>query len=180
MSTESARPSKVRASDAEREQYASAVREAVGDGRLTLDEGDERLATIYAAKFRDELPPVVADLPREEEPAPGPHGAHGPWGRDRRGPEWRGPGWRGPERRGPERRGPEGAGVRPGWHWGDPRRRFVRHVGFVAMVAVVLVSVWAALGSHFFWPAIPLAFLAIGLFRHGMWLRWYGHRGSRR
>jgi hypothetical protein len=162
MSTESARPSRVRASDTEREQYASAVREAVGEGRLTLDEGDERLSTIYAAKFRDELRPVVADLPREEESAPGPHG---PWGRDRRGPE---------------RRGPEGSGVRHGWQWGDPRRRFVRHAGFVALVAVVLISIWAAIGSHFFWPAIPLAFLAIGLFRHGMWLRWYGHRGWRR
>jgi hypothetical protein len=54
---------RVRASDAEREQYAGRVREATGEGRLTLDEGDERLARVYAARFRDELPGLVADLP---------------------------------------------------------------------------------------------------------------------
>jgi hypothetical protein len=161
MSTESARPSsRVRASDAEREEYASAVREAVGEGRLTLDEGDERLATIYAAKFRDELRPVVSDLPRAEEVAR--YGRRGPWA-DRAGEPGRGDGVRGRGEHGP-------------WAWGDPRRRFLRHLTFVAFIAVVLTTIWAAIGSPFFWPAIPLAFLAIGLIRHGMWLRWYGHR----
>jgi hypothetical protein len=159
MSTESARPSRVRASDAEREQYASAVREAVGDGRLTLDEGDERLATIYAAKFRDELRPVVADLPREESEGhhlgPSPRGRHGHHG------------WS------PEARRHHGRAMA---EWGDPRRRFARHVSFVAFVAVVLTSIWAATGMHFFWPIFPLAFLAFGLLRHGMWLRWTAQR----
>lgn len=54
---------RVRASDAEREEFAGMVREATGDGRLNLDEGDERLAQVYAAKYRDELRPLVADLP---------------------------------------------------------------------------------------------------------------------
>ena len=35
------------------------------EGRLTLEEGEERLATVYAAKYRDELPPLAADLPGE-------------------------------------------------------------------------------------------------------------------
>jgi hypothetical protein len=31
----------------------------VGEGRLTLAEGDERLAAIYATRFRDELRPLI-------------------------------------------------------------------------------------------------------------------------
>src|SRR3954466_13163902 len=61
---------RLRASDPEREEYAKLVREAVGEGRLTLGEGDERLAQVYAARFVDELAPLVADLPRPQPPAP--------------------------------------------------------------------------------------------------------------
>ncbi len=39
------------------------LRAAAGDGLLTLDEADERLGVVYAARFRDELGPVTADLP---------------------------------------------------------------------------------------------------------------------
>ena len=39
---------RVRASDAERESYAERVRKAVGEGRLTMDEGDQRMLSIYA------------------------------------------------------------------------------------------------------------------------------------
>ena len=42
----------VRTSDAEREQVARVLRAAVGEGMLTLEEGDERLAATYAARFR--------------------------------------------------------------------------------------------------------------------------------
>lgn len=156
---------RVRASDAEREEYARAVREAVGEGRLTLDEGDERLATIYAARFRDELRPVVADLPREEGWAP------------------RGYGWRGaPGSQG--RPGPRGPGGAPGAP-GDPHRGHYRggwgfvRPGVVALtVAAALIGIWALSGAHFFWPAIPLTFLAIVLIRRGCWMgryrRWDG------
>lgn len=60
--TEPSPPPAVRASDAEREAVARVVRQAVGDGRLTLVEGDERLGSAYAAVFRADLEPVVADL----------------------------------------------------------------------------------------------------------------------
>ena len=60
---------RIRASDAERERVADVVRRAVGDGRLTLVEGDERLATTYAAVHRADLVPVTADL---EAPGPAP------------------------------------------------------------------------------------------------------------
>ena len=54
---------RVRASDAEREEYAKMLRAAMTEGRLTLEEGEERLARVYAAKYRDELPELTADLP---------------------------------------------------------------------------------------------------------------------
>jgi hypothetical protein len=64
MTSDSPIPGRVRASDAEREEYASIIREAVGEGRLSLPEGDERLAQVYAARHREDLRPLIADLPR--------------------------------------------------------------------------------------------------------------------
>jgi hypothetical protein len=55
---------RVRASDGEREEYAQIVRAAMGEGRLDLDTGEQRLAAVYAATFRDELDPLIGDLPR--------------------------------------------------------------------------------------------------------------------
>ncbi len=77
MSTEG-NSARVRASDAEREEFAQIVREATGDGRLSLDEGDERLAQVYAAKYRDELRPLVADLPAGAQPEPSRRGGRPP------------------------------------------------------------------------------------------------------
>jgi Domain of unknown function (DUF1707)/Cell wall-active antibiotics response 4TMS YvqF len=56
-------PQKLRASDADRERVANVLREAAGDGRLTMDELDERLEAVYAAKTYAELEPVTHDLP---------------------------------------------------------------------------------------------------------------------
>jgi DUF1707 SHOCT-like domain len=56
-------PNRLRTSDKEREQIAEILRAAMTEGRLTLEEGEERLAAAYAAKFRDELGPLTADLP---------------------------------------------------------------------------------------------------------------------
>jgi hypothetical protein len=56
-------PGRVRTSDAEREQVATVLRAAVTEGRLSLDEGDGRLALAYRATYRDELAPLTADLP---------------------------------------------------------------------------------------------------------------------
>jgi hypothetical protein len=55
--------SRVRTSDDEREQVAAILRAAVSEGRLTLADGDERLARAYEAVYRDELRPLTADLP---------------------------------------------------------------------------------------------------------------------
>lgn len=53
----------IRASDAEREQVAQILQTAMTEGRLTLDEGEQRLAAVYAATYRDDLAPLTADLP---------------------------------------------------------------------------------------------------------------------
>jgi hypothetical protein len=56
-------PQHLRASDADRERVAEKLREAAGDGRLTMDELDERLDAVYAAKTYAELAPITHDLP---------------------------------------------------------------------------------------------------------------------
>jgi Domain of unknown function (DUF1707)/Cell wall-active antibiotics response 4TMS YvqF len=59
----------LRVSDAERERAATALREHLAEGRLTLDELTERLDRIYAARTRGELDTVSADLPAQAPPA---------------------------------------------------------------------------------------------------------------
>lgn len=54
----------LRASDAEREETATALAAAAAEGRLTLEELTERLDTAYAARSRGELDALTADLPR--------------------------------------------------------------------------------------------------------------------
>lgn len=59
---------RLRTSDAEREETAVVLRAAMGEGRLDLTEGEERLAAAYAAKFGDELRALTADLPPTLDP----------------------------------------------------------------------------------------------------------------
>ncbi len=59
----------LRASDAERERAADALRHAAGDGRLTMEELDERLHSAYAAQTRAELERLVADIAVPGSPA---------------------------------------------------------------------------------------------------------------
>ncbi len=56
-------PQAVRVSDADRERVAAILHAATGRGLLTLDEVDQRLATVYAATYASDLAPVTADLP---------------------------------------------------------------------------------------------------------------------
>ncbi|OJF12189.1 DUF1707 SHOCT-like domain-containing protein [Couchioplanes caeruleus] len=119
-------PQRLRTSDAEREQVATILRAAMAEGRLTLDEGEERLSAGYAATYRDELVPLTADLPDGGRRAL----AETPQAR------------------------------------AATRRDVRRHAGIVALLAVLLTGLWVLSGAHFFWPAIPLAFLVIGLMKH--------------
>lgn len=132
---------RVRTSDKEREEVAEILRAAMTEGRLTLEEGEERLAAVYATKYRDELGPLTADLPNGGRQAL----ADTPQARL------------------------------------TTRRHLRRHARFVILAAVLLTGLWALSGAHFFWPAIPLIFLVMGLVRHARWSHYeprfsYAHR----
>ncbi len=60
----------VRASDAERDEIVSQLRTHAADGRLDVDELDERVERAYAAKTRRDLVATVSDLPRPPRPRP--------------------------------------------------------------------------------------------------------------
>ncbi|MFH8573442.1 DUF1707 domain-containing protein [Streptomyces sp. NPDC017993] len=53
----------LRASDTDRERVAEILRDAVAEGRLAMEEFQERLEATYAARTYGELEPITADLP---------------------------------------------------------------------------------------------------------------------
>jgi hypothetical protein len=72
-------PSRLRISDAERHQVAEVLRQAAGEGRLDLEELDERLEATYAARTYADLVPITQDLPAERPAQPlAPRPAVGP------------------------------------------------------------------------------------------------------
>jgi hypothetical protein len=75
----------LRVGDADREATAAQLREHYADGRLTLDELNERLDQTFAAKTKADLNTVMRDLPQT---APAGSGGYGQTG-------WQ-PGWQGP------------------------------------------------------------------------------------
>lgn len=56
-------PQPIRASDAERERSIALLRDAVGEGRLTLEEFSERVGLAHAARTDQELASLTRDLP---------------------------------------------------------------------------------------------------------------------
>jgi hypothetical protein len=69
-------PARLRISDDDRNRVAEVLRHAAGEGRIDLEELDERLEAAYRAKTYGELVPITADLPvtpvRQPVPAPQP------------------------------------------------------------------------------------------------------------
>jgi hypothetical protein len=53
----------LRASDADRDRVAEHLRDAMAEGRLDMDEFQERLETTYRARTYGELAPITRDLP---------------------------------------------------------------------------------------------------------------------
>ena len=77
----------VRVGDADREAVAAQLREHFADGRLTLEELNERLDQTFAAKTKADLNTVMRDLPQAARPTTGvPYG----------GTAWQGQAWKGP------------------------------------------------------------------------------------
>jgi Domain of unknown function (DUF1707) len=140
----SARPSGVRASDAEREAFAQTVLAASRDGRLSVEETDARLAEVYASTFRDELPEIVKDLPREDWPA--------------------GFGVTPSTEPGPDRLRGSGSELAPATRvWNGA---LTTHAAIVSVMAVFAVVGWIRSGVPFFWPAWPIAWLGISVLVH--------------
>ncbi len=76
-------PRDLRISDADRHRVAELLRQAAGEGRLDLEELDERLGATYAAKTYGDLVPLTVDLPHAGgapavRPSQLPHGAADP------------------------------------------------------------------------------------------------------
>ncbi|TDB91311.1 DUF1707 domain-containing protein [Actinomadura sp. KC216] len=56
----------LRASDADRDRTAESLREHCAEGRITMEELQERLDAVYAAKTLGQLQEVTSDLPEED------------------------------------------------------------------------------------------------------------------
>jgi DUF1707 SHOCT-like domain len=115
----------VRIGDADREAIAAQLREHYADGRLTLDELNERLDQTFAAKTTTDLDVVLRDLPHVARPltdAPAAGFGNTAW------QGYQGPAWPGP------------AG-RSGWDYGTGNGRRCGRAAF----APLLVLMWVAL-----------------------------------
>lgn len=135
----------IRACDAEREHVARMLRAAAGEGMLTLSEADERLAALYASRFRSELSPLTADLPD---------------------------GGRSLLENTVEARSAARTGLR-------------RHGLTVIGVGALLIALWVLSDAEFFWPAWPLAFMALSVLGHARRIGYrdsdhHGHRSQSR
>jgi hypothetical protein len=125
---------RLRASDADRLAAARVVQDGIARGCLGHEEGGERLAAVWASRWRDELPALTADLP----PAP-------------------------PARPPARAAAPAASGdVLPPGRW-TPRELRERAAGFL-VPNLVCLGVWLASGAHGdFWPRWVLLVTTIAL-----------------
>ncbi|MBE1535300.1 DUF1707 SHOCT-like domain-containing protein [Actinomadura algeriensis] len=63
-------PARLRASDADRDDVADRLREALAEGRITAEEHAERIDAAYRAKTYADLEPLLSDLPSGTAPGP--------------------------------------------------------------------------------------------------------------
>jgi Domain of unknown function (DUF1707) len=63
-------PARLRVSHEDRDNVAEILRKAAGEGRIDLEELDERLEATYAAKTYADLLPITVDLPAHEPSSP--------------------------------------------------------------------------------------------------------------
>ena len=63
---------RMRAGDKDRQGIVEQLGRHFGEGRLTLEEFDERLVRAHASVYLDQLPALTADLPGEPQPQPQP------------------------------------------------------------------------------------------------------------
>jgi Flp pilus assembly protein TadB len=150
----------IRVSDADRDAVAAQLREHYAQGRLTLDELNERLDRAFASRTNFELAAVTSDLPytpvRGVLPADrvrrGSYG-HGPRDEQHRDQGWGGPGW-------------AGAG-RPSGQWDRGRGYAASLLGVISLACaflcllVLMAAMGFGLGSGPSLMVILLAVLAV-------------------
>jgi hypothetical protein len=126
----------MRASDADRELVRAVLVDAYGDGRLTREEYDDRLNTLYSSRTLGELPALLADLmPADSPPAlPAPLPPLQPAALRARG-------------------------VRK---W---RRDVEESFGAFLVPSAICVVIWIAVGGGFFWPLFPMVFLGLNVLK---------------
>jgi hypothetical protein len=143
----------VRVGDADREATAAQLREHFADGRLTLDELNERLDQTFAAKTKADLNTVMRDLPHAVPTGP-------------QGTGWQGPAWPGPmaSRSNWDYRGENGdQGATPGSR--RPFATFAPLLGMVWLFVILGAFSLFGLGGGGRPFAIVLFLAALGLFR---------------
>ncbi len=59
---------RMRAGDEDRQRVVEQLGRHFGEGRLTVEEFDERVVRAHASVYLDQLPALTADLPRDPEP----------------------------------------------------------------------------------------------------------------
>jgi hypothetical protein len=59
---------RMRAGDADRATAVERLGRHLGEGRLTVEEFDERIGQAHAAVYLDQLPPLFTDLPPDPPP----------------------------------------------------------------------------------------------------------------
>ena len=63
---------RMRAGDKDRQAVVELLGKHFGEGRLTVEEFDERVVRAHASVYLDELPTLTADLPGEQTQRPHP------------------------------------------------------------------------------------------------------------
>jgi hypothetical protein len=61
---------RMRAGDKDRQRVVEQLGKHMGEGRLTIQEFDERVVRAHASVYLDELPGLTADLPGDPQPQP--------------------------------------------------------------------------------------------------------------
>ena len=170
----------VRVGDADREAVAAQLREHYADGRLTLEELNERLDQAFAAKTKADLNTVMRDLPQATRPGTGlPYAGAGwpgqPGPGQAAGPGWPGPGWHRPMSPGPSRQYGPGGGRSCG-----PGGAFAPLLGLVWLLVILGSVLMFGLGGGDRPIAIVLFLAALALVRRLFGLgRGRGPRGPR-
>jgi hypothetical protein len=166
----------VRVGDADREAVAAQLREHYADGRLTLEELNERIDQTFAAKTKADLNPVMRDLPHASRPGAGlPYAGTG-WPGQAGSQGWQGPGWNGPMSPGPGQRYDQGGRSR------GPGGAFAPILGVVWLLVILgSVMIFGLGGDRPFVIVLFLAALALvrRLFGLGGRRRGRGPRGPR-